>query len=46
MECEATYHDDQRCPPLVGLVMLESRTDLTARDRRKISKLRTDAATL
>jgi NosR/NirI family nitrous oxide reductase transcriptional regulator len=46
MECEATYHDDQRCPPLVGLAMLESRTDLTARDQHKISKLRTDAASL
>jgi NosR/NirI family nitrous oxide reductase transcriptional regulator len=46
MECEATYHDDQRCPPLVGLAILESRTDLTALDRRKISKLRSDAATL
>jgi NosR/NirI family nitrous oxide reductase transcriptional regulator len=46
MECEATYHDDQRCPPLVGLAILESRTDHTALDRRKISKLRSDAATL
>ena len=44
MECEATYHDDQRCPPLIGLLKLEGRTDLTPREARKVSQLQIDVA--
>jgi NosR/NirI family nitrous oxide reductase transcriptional regulator len=44
MECEATYHDEQRCPPLIGLVVLEGRSDLSSRDQRKIDKLRIEVA--
>jgi hypothetical protein len=46
MECEATYHDEQTCPPLIGLIKLEGRADLTPSDERKIIKLRSDAADL
>jgi hypothetical protein len=44
MECEATYHDEQRCPPLIGLVVLEGRSDLSSREQRKVDKLRIDVA--
>ncbi|MBW2268992.1 MAG: 4Fe-4S binding protein [Deltaproteobacteria bacterium] len=44
MECEVTYNDEQTCPPLIGLAMLEDRTDLSPRDQRKISRLRIDVA--
>jgi NosR/NirI family nitrous oxide reductase transcriptional regulator len=44
MECEATYHDEQRCPPLIGLVVLEGRSNLSARDQRKIEKLQIEVA--
>ena len=44
MECEATYHDERRCPPLIGLTMLENRTDLSPREQKKIGKLRIDVA--
>ncbi len=44
MECEATYNDEKTCPPLVGLAMLEGRTNLSPRDEQKISKLRIDVA--
>ncbi|MBW2384814.1 MAG: 4Fe-4S binding protein [Deltaproteobacteria bacterium] len=40
MECEATYRDDQKCPPVIGLAMLEDRDDLTPRDHQKVIKLR------
>jgi NosR/NirI family nitrous oxide reductase transcriptional regulator len=46
MECEATYHDEQTCPPLIGLIKLQGLADLTPSDERKIIKLRSDAADL
>jgi NosR/NirI family nitrous oxide reductase transcriptional regulator len=46
MECEATYHDEKTCPPLIGLIKLEGRSDLLLRDERKIDKLRADAASI
>ena len=39
MECEATYRDEQRCPPLVGLAVLEGRRSLSAREQEKRDKL-------
>jgi hypothetical protein len=42
MECEATYNDEQTCPPLIGLAKLEGRSDLSPRDQRKASKLAVD----
>jgi NosR/NirI family nitrous oxide reductase transcriptional regulator len=44
MECEATYHDDQRCPPLIGLAKLEARANTSPRDQQKINQLRIYAA--
>jgi NosR/NirI family nitrous oxide reductase transcriptional regulator len=44
MECEATYNNDQRCPPLIGLLKIEGQTDLSARDHEKIERLRIDVA--
>jgi len=46
MECEVTYNDDKRCPPLIGLTVLEGRSDLSSRDQQKIRKLRVDVASL
>jgi NosR/NirI family nitrous oxide reductase transcriptional regulator len=44
MECEATYHDARRCPPLIGLTQLEGRSELSPRDHEKIAQLRVEAA--
>jgi len=43
MECEATYHDDKSCPPLIGLAKLESLDLLTSRDQRKLGDLKAAA---
>lgn len=45
MECEATYNDEQRCPPLVGLDRLTRKQrgqDLSERERERLDKLRED----
>ena len=46
MECEATYHDEKRCPPLVGLAKLSGRADLSPREERKVGQLQIDVADL
>ena len=42
MECEVIYHDDQVCPPLIGLAKLENRFDLSPGEQLKVNKLRVD----
>jgi NosR/NirI family nitrous oxide reductase transcriptional regulator len=44
MDCEATYRDASRCPPLVGLARLEGKSELAPRDQEKIIQLRIDLA--
>ncbi len=39
MECEATYRDDDTCPPLVVLKKLESKETKTAKDQKKVKKM-------
>lgn len=46
MECEATYRDDDRCPPLIGLVKLEGLSALSPRQQTRQSRLQADAADL
>lgn len=40
MECEQTYQDRDRCPPLVGLDRLLRKSPLTERDQEKVAALR------
>jgi NosR/NirI family nitrous oxide reductase transcriptional regulator len=42
MECEATYRDDERCPPLLGLAALAGQSELTARELEKRERLQLD----
>lgn len=40
MDCEATYRNEEVCPPLVGIARLEGLEVLTPRDQEKLVKLR------
>lgn len=42
MECEQTFHDRDRCPPLVGLDRLMAKRERGARDEERLAKLRRD----
>ena len=42
MECEATYRDEKRCPPLVGIARLTRKTARTEKDDKRINKLKSD----
>ncbi len=44
MECEATYYDKERCPPLIGLSKLEEIVDLSERDRARQRRLQAEVA--
>lgn len=44
MECEQTYNDRDRCPPLVGIDRLLAKRDLAERDHEKLAKLREQEA--
>jgi NosR/NirI family nitrous oxide reductase transcriptional regulator len=46
MECEATYRDDGRCPPLVGLAKLEGLSTLSPRQQQRQNQLQSGAADL
>jgi NosR/NirI family nitrous oxide reductase transcriptional regulator len=39
MECEATYHEQSVCPPLVGIDRLLRKKDRTAKDDEKLAQL-------
>ena len=40
MECEATYHEEAVCPPLVGIERLLAKRDRTDKDDEKLAQLR------
>lgn len=42
MECEATYHEEKVCPPLVGIDRLLKKTARTPHDEEKLAQLRRD----
>ena len=46
MDCEATYRDAERCPPLIGIARLEGQSALTPRDEDKLVRLRIEVADL
>lgn len=39
MECEATYHEEKICPPLVGIDRLLQKKDRTPKDDEKLAQL-------
>jgi NosR/NirI family nitrous oxide reductase transcriptional regulator len=39
MECEATYHEEKLCPPLVGIDRLLQKKDRSAKDEEKLAQL-------
>jgi NosR/NirI family nitrous oxide reductase transcriptional regulator len=39
MDCEATYRDEKRCPPLVGIARLRVKGPLSEHDRQKLAEL-------
>lgn len=39
MECEATYRNDERCPPLIGIARLTRKTSLDETAKKKLAKL-------
>lgn len=39
MECEATYHEEKICPPLVGIDRLLKKVDRTEKDAEKLAQL-------
>ncbi len=43
MECEATYRDPKRCPPLVGIERLTSKARRTEQEETRLKRLRRDA---
>jgi NosR/NirI family nitrous oxide reductase transcriptional regulator len=46
MDCEASYRNEQQCPPLVGierLLVKQAKSTLNAHDEERLSKLREDA---
>ncbi|MBX7190608.1 MAG: 4Fe-4S binding protein [Sandaracinaceae bacterium] len=42
MECEATYHEESICPPLVGIDRLLKKKNRTSHDEDKLAQLRRD----
>ena len=44
MDCEATYRNEQKCPPLLAITRLETVDTLDARQQTKLADLRQEAA--
>jgi NosR/NirI family nitrous oxide reductase transcriptional regulator len=42
MECEANYRNEEVCPPLIGIKVLDSKSDLGPREGRKLEQLKLD----
>lgn len=42
MDCEATYRDASRCPPLIGIARLEGLPQLSERDEEKLARFRVE----
>ncbi len=40
MDCEATYRNEEVCPPLIGITRLETRGKLSHREQDKLVTLR------
>lgn len=40
MDCEATYRNEQVCPPLIGIDKLLRKVDRTERDEKKLAELK------
>ncbi|CAM2069401.1 4Fe-4S binding protein [Sulfidibacter corallicola] len=43
MECEANFHDEAVCPPLVGIAKIQGKPCMSAQDREKLEKLQQQA---
>lgn len=42
MECEATYNNPAKCPPLIGIAQLLRKSERSARDEERLAKLESD----
>jgi NosR/NirI family nitrous oxide reductase transcriptional regulator len=42
MECEATYRNEEKCPPLVGIAKIHAKGEPTDRDRERLARLWTE----
>jgi NosR/NirI family nitrous oxide reductase transcriptional regulator len=42
MECESNYRNQEVCPPLIGIQVLDAKGDLDPREGRKLERLKLD----